>query len=126
MVTNCLDVGCHTITLMVSDGRATCHKFLDLCVITPSEAVEQCIELVENTQIERKNKRPLLVSLKAAAAAFDREGWHVGAQMLEVFQHKVRAQVARNNPAEAALFTECAEKILDALECSSATPRKND
>jgi hypothetical protein len=115
----CLPVGCHTITMTASDGRDRCHQFLDVCVVTPSEACEQLIQLVENTDVERKNKRPLIVSLKAAKAAFDREGTHVGAQMLVVFQYKVRAQIARNNPAEADLLTDAANDVLNALACEN-------
>jgi hypothetical protein len=127
VVTNCLDAGCHTITMVADDGRGgRCHQSLDLCVIEPSEAVEQCIAVVENTSVERKNKRPLLVSLKAAKAAFDRDGLNVGNQMLRVFQFKVQAQIARNNPAEAATFIECAENIIKALECAVQTPGKGD
>ena len=120
----CLGMGCHTITMVVSDGGAQCQQSLDVCVITPSEAVEQLIAQVEAADVERKNKRPLIVSLKAAKAAFDRDGLGVGAQMLVVFQHKVRAQIARHNPAEAAVWTQSADDILNALECSIQTPRQ--
>jgi len=126
VVPACLGVGCHTITMVVSDGLAQCQQSLEVCVITPSEAIEQLIALVESTDVERKNKRPLIVSLKASKAAFERDGIGVGAQMLVVFQHKVRAQIARNNPAEAAAFTEAADKILSALECAIGTPRQEE
>ena len=126
VVNACLDVGCHRITMVVSDGLDQCHQFLDICVITPSEAVEQCIAVVESTDVERRNKRPLIVSLKAAKAAFEREGWEVGAQMLTVFEYKVRAQIQRDNPAEAAMFIECVENIANTLECVVQTPRKEE
>lgn len=127
VVTNCLDVGCHTVTMIAEDGRGRCHQFLDVCVIEPSEAVEQCIVLVESSSLERKQKRPLLVSLKAAKAAFDREGWRVGKLMLRVFELKVYAQIGRSQPAEAASFVECAENIIKAIECVvKHTPRKGD
>jgi hypothetical protein len=83
--------------------------------------------LVESTTLERKNKRPLLVSLKAAKAAFDREGWRVGNLMLRVFEFKVYAQIWRHNPAEAASFIQCAENIIKAIQCVvKHTPRKGD
>jgi len=125
VVTNCLDVGCHTITMVTSDGRANCHQFLDICVITASEACEQLITVVENTQVERKNKRPLIVSLKAAKAAFERDGWKVGELMLRVFEYKVSAQIARHNPAEAAMFIDSAQHIISALECVVKQPRRH-
>jgi len=125
VVTNCLNAGCHTITMVADDGASRCHQPLDICIIEPSEAVEQCMALVESTALERKNKRPLLVSLKAAKIAFDREGWKVGKLMLRVFEFKVYAQIWRQNPAEAATFIECAENISKAIECAVTTPRKH-
>ena len=125
VVTNCLTPGCHTITMVASDGQARCSQFLDVCVITASEACEQLITLIENTQLERKNKRPLIVSLKAAKAAFERDGTGVGGQMLQVFQQKCRAQIARQNPAEAALLIQAAEQVIRAVECSVNLPPKN-
>ncbi|HKQ39332.1 MAG TPA: Ig-like domain-containing protein, partial [Verrucomicrobiae bacterium] len=126
VVPACLGVGCHTITMTASDGRARCQQSLEICVITPAEAVEQLITQVESTNVERKNKRPLIVSLKASKAAFDRDGLGVGAQMLTVFEHKVRAQIARENPGEAAAFTQAVDNILRALECSIQTPRQEE
>jgi hypothetical protein len=47
--------------------------------------------------------------------------------MLKVFQNKVRTQVARSNPDEAAMFIESAENILKSIECVvSKTPRNNN
>lgn len=127
VVTNCLDVGSHTIVVTVTDDKGgKCEQIIQVTVITPSEAVEECIDLVESTPLERKNKRPLLVSLKAAKAKFDREGWKSGASMLRVFQFKVQAQIARRNPAEAAAFIECAENIINAIKCVIKLPRKGD
>jgi len=116
----CLEVGCHTVELAVSDGGSTTRCRIEVCVIGAGEAVEDCIELVENTQIERKNKRPLLASLKAAQASFDRGNITSGRNQLKAFQNKVRAQVGKSNPAEAELFIECAQRIIDAINCSAA------
>ena len=45
--------------------------------------------------------------------------------MLQVFQHKVSAQIARQNPAEAAMFDKAAADLIQAVECSVKLPPKN-
>jgi len=118
-VTACLDLGCHSITLCVSDGRAASSCNLSVCVISAGEAVEECVTLVENTDLGRKNKRPLIASLKAATAAFDRGNFTAGLNILEAFQNKVGAQIARDNPAAATALIECAQRIIDAVGCAA-------
>ena len=119
IVTACLDLGCHSITLCVSDGRAASSCNLSVCVISAGEAVEECVTLVENTDLGRKNKRPLIASLKAATAAFDRGNFTAGLNILEAFQNKVGAQIARDNPAAATALIECAQRIIDAVGCAA-------
>src|SRR6185436_4899674 len=63
-VTNCFELGCHTVTFVALDSaEASCTTTLNICVVAPSEAVELCIDLVEQTTVDRKNKRPLIASL---------------------------------------------------------------
>jgi hypothetical protein len=126
VVTNCLERGCHTIVLQVSDGQEVSRCTNNVCVITACEAVEACIALVEDTDLARQNKRPLLASLKAACASFDRGDLTAGLNQLGAFQNKVRAQVAPKNPAAAAAFIECAQKIQDAVNCSAASAKRTE
>jgi hypothetical protein len=126
LVTTCLAPGCHTITMIASDGNTSCQKQIDVCVVTGSEAVEQIIALVESTSVERKNKRPLIVSLKAAKVAFEQDGVALGGQMLQVFQHKVAAQIARQNPGEAATFDAAAAGVIRAVNCTANLPPRNE
>jgi hypothetical protein len=119
-LTNCFDLGCHTATLTVSDGRATCSSVVEFCVITAGEAVEQCVALVNGANLGTKNKRPLIASLKAAGASFDRGSLESAVNQLKAFQNKVRAQVAPRWPAEAAAFIRCTQNILDAVDCAAA------
>jgi hypothetical protein len=120
LATTCLGVGCHSVVLTVSDGSASSQCSVDVCVITACEAVEKCIQLVDESTIARKNKRPLIASLKAACASFERGNYHSAVGQLGAFQNKVRAQVARDNPAEATAFIVCAQQIVAAVECTTA------
>jgi uncharacterized repeat protein (TIGR01451 family) len=119
VVTNCLPTGCHSVVLVVDDGLAssTCER--RVCVITAGEAVEQTIALVESSTVVRKNKRPLIASLKAAGASFDRGSMNSGLNQLNAFQNKVRAQIMRDNRAEATAFIASAQRIIDAINCAS-------
>jgi len=118
MVRTCLALGCHSVVLGVSDGVSLSQCSLDVCVITACEAVEQVITLVENATIARKNKRPLIASLKAACASFDRGDFIPGINQLGAFQNKVRAQVAPANPDEARAFITSVQRILTAIDCA--------
>jgi hypothetical protein len=119
VITNCLSPGCHLIVLTVSDGKATCSAILNVCVVAPCEAVEQCIALVNQTTVTRRNKRPIIASLKAACASFDRGNFNSGMGQLEATQHKISAQIGRTNPTEAQVFNDCIQRILDAVPCAA-------
>jgi hypothetical protein len=120
VVTNCFDLGCHTIALVVTDSKGgSCNTNLSVCVISACEAVDHTIDLVDNGVLTRKNKRPLIASLKSACAAFDRGDFIPALNELEAFQRKVAAQIARGNPNEAAAFTESTQQILDAIKCGA-------
>lgn len=115
VATLCLGTGCHAVVLVASDGQAASRCERTLCVITAGEAVEQTLALVESTDVARKNKRALVATLKAAQASFDRGNSASGMGQLRAFQNKVRAQIAKANPAEAAAFIASAQRILDAM-----------
>ena len=117
VVTNCLELGDHTITLVVDDGKCTANATLQVEVIAASEAVEELIAEVDGSSLSRQNKRPLLASLKAAAAAFDRENCESGEGKLRAFNNKVRALLSRSNAALAASLTGISRQIIDQVDC---------
>jgi hypothetical protein len=115
-----LEVGCHTVTLIVTDssgGTSRCDE--NVCVITPCDGIERCLELVDEAQLSRKNKRPLIATLKAACAAFDRGNAQAGINQVKAFQQKVRAQIAKSDPLDAAAFDACISDLIDAINCSA-------
>ena len=111
-----LAVGEHTITLTVSDGLASATDTVVVQVITAGEAVEMLIAKVDGADMGRKNKRPLIATLKAAAASFDRDSFGSGINQLQAFQNKVRAQIAPLDEALAASLVAEAQMIIDALQ----------
>jgi len=101
----------------VDDGRCARTASLTVEVLTAGEAIELLIEKVDNADLGRRNKRPLIATLKAAIASFDRGSCASGVNQLEAFQNKVRAQVGHEDSALADDIIACAQQILDAIEC---------
>jgi hypothetical protein len=116
LATAVLDVGTHQVVLVVDDGIVVASDTVEVRVITASEAVEDLILKVNDADIDRKTKRPFIASLKASSASFERGSNESGINQLAAFQNKVRAQIARNDPALAEELIAAAQAIIDALE----------
>jgi hypothetical protein len=81
-------------------------------VFTPSMAVGQLMLWVNDSGLGTKNKQPLLATLSAALASFDRGNFISGANQLAAFQNKVRAQVARIDAELANELIATAQRII--------------
>ncbi len=116
ILTQVLAVGSHEITLLLDDmfpyGTNAATTIID--VVSPAQAVGILIGMVENATVGR-NPQPLLASLRAAAASFERHNWRAGMNHLEAFEKKVRTQVAPSDPVLAGKLITAAESILNAL-----------
>lgn len=82
-------------------------------VFTPSMEVAQLILLVNDSDLAGKNKQPLLGSLSAAMASFERSNLDSGANQLHAFQNKVRAQVARIDAVLAEELITAVQQIIE-------------
>jgi hypothetical protein len=121
---NSLAVGFHIVDLVVNDGSLSGSASCVIQVITPCEAVEVLIGLVENSSLHRRDKRPLIATLKAACAKFERGKCSEGEQLLKAFKNKVRAQLWRNHRALAVQLISLTDRILDCIDCQKK--RKGD
>jgi hypothetical protein len=110
-----LEVGVHSIRLLVDDGQASDTDTIEVTVLTPGEAVEEVITKVSEANLGSKNKRPLIASLKAAVASADRGSFVSAENQLRAFQNKIRAQIGRTDPALADELIAEVQKIIDAL-----------
>jgi hypothetical protein len=117
VATACLEVGSHRFVLAVNDGRCVGTIELEVEIITPGEAVDVLIAAVNNADLGRNHKRPLIASLKAASASFDRGSCQSGVNQLQAFINKVRAQVSRENPVLAAELIRLASQLSARVEC---------
>jgi hypothetical protein len=111
-----LAIGLHTIELDVSDGACSATASAIVEVIKASEAVNACVELVNNSSIGSSDKRTLLQILKNAGSDFDKGRFDDGIDDLEAFITKVgRTSDTSVAPATKAVFIACAEEIINAL-----------
>src|SRR5260221_10167441 len=124
--TSVLSVGTHLISLVVNDGSLSATNTLTVEVLTPCEALGELAGLVETAKLPKRDTKPLVEELREACAAFelgfkarrhDRQEHlkHAIHELLE-FQHEVREELGRVNPALAALLIDGAQEINDAVK----------
>ncbi len=115
-----LSLGTHEITLALDDtfplGASRTNVIVE--VITASDAVTILIGLVQDSILSARSQQPLLASLDAAAAAFDRGNTTAGNNQLQAFQNKLRAQVIPFDAALASELTRAAQEVIDGVDWS--------
>jgi hypothetical protein len=89
-----------------------------MCVLSACDVIQKCVLLVDSSAIAQKSKRPLMASLAAACDSCNRGDFVPGMNQLQAFQNKVRAQLGVSNPIEAAAFINCAQNILNTINCA--------
>ena len=116
VATNVFAVGAHTISLVVSDGKATATNQVTFEVITSAEAATSLLLVLEQSPLPSRSKQPLSVSLAAAMNSFERGHSRPAVNQLAAFQNKVRAQIAPKDPALAATLIHAAQVLIDSME----------
>ncbi len=113
-----LGVGSHEITLGLDDTfpLGTNSASVTVEVITPTQAIGIIIDMIDNSNFGHNLTQPLLASLRAAAASFERDNPKSGVNQLGAFLNKVRAQVAPFDPNFATHLTAAAQTIIDAVK----------
>ena len=114
-----LPPGTHVITLLLDDTvpGGTNSASATVEVLSPAQAVGRLVGLVENSGLPLNRQRPLLATLRAALAAVGRADFRPSLNQLEAFEHKVRAQIARSDPALAETLIQATDRIILALGC---------
>lgn len=119
-VTNQFAPGNHTVTLVVNDGTDSVTATTIFAVLTPAEATRSLALAVREAQLGRRDTVPLLVTLHAAADAFERCRPGEGSYLLNTFQHEVHDRIAPQDPTLAKALTDTAVEILEIV--SGAAP----
>jgi hypothetical protein len=115
LATNEFEIGTHTITLVVDDGKVSSSDTVTFEVITASDAVDLIVSRIENSALPTSVRGPSLARLKSAMGSFENERFDQGARQLEAFQEKVLKDVAPVDPGFAKELIVAAEAIIDAL-----------
>ncbi|MDB6032829.1 MAG: uncharacterized protein JWM16_3167, partial [Verrucomicrobiales bacterium] len=115
-----LPVGPHNISLVVNDGELSGTDSLLVEVLTPGQSVQRLMMVVNNGASVPK---PLLASLEAARAAFDRGNFNAAFNELHAFQNKVSAQVLSKNPTLGNQLIALAQSLMDAISGPNPKPR---
>lgn len=129
MATNSLQVGSPLVTLLVSDGQSENSEQLQVEVIDLTEALDEVYGAIIESELLRKDKRPLLTTLGSAMDAFDAGQLKAGTAKLRAFQQKVRAQASAQFPELAQRLVDAAGQIITAVEAYRANhddPPKRD
>ena len=113
-----LSLGTHEITLVLDDNfpLGVSRTNVTVEVITASDAVTILIGLVQDSRLSARSRQPLLASLAAAAAAFDRGNLTAGDNQLQAFQNKLRAHVMPFDAALAGELTQAAQEVIDGVD----------
>jgi hypothetical protein len=112
---NKFQIGTHQVTLEVNDGYNSDIANLVLEVVSPAQAVSKLYSTVEQSKLNRTRKMFLASVLSQAENAFNRNNTGLAAMQLVNFQNQVRLQIGRSDSADANLFTESAQEIIDAV-----------
>jgi hypothetical protein len=116
-----LPVGTNSITLTVSDGRATSQQTISVAVITFAQAVDQ-LKAVVIADVSKA--QPLIATLNAALGSIDRSNPTAAINQLQAFQNLVSAQISPLDPALAQTLIDEAQSIINALSGGGVASHK--
>ena len=92
--------------------------------MTAPLAIELLIEKVNESHIPRRTKRELVATLRTAQKQAGNEKIRQTQQTLDVFEKKVRAQVAPGYPEEARVWIRWSQATSEGMEKCIKPPRK--
>jgi hypothetical protein len=130
VVTNCLEIGQHTIILTVTDPTGLSDTdSLTIEIVTAPLAIELLIEQVDTAHkhgvlITRKLKRELIATLRVALGHAGNEELRATQKALDAFEKKVRANVAEIGEEAATAWIRWSQAVSEGMEKCIKPPRK--
>jgi hypothetical protein len=100
--------------MVAGDGNSTGSAAIAFDVVTASEAVAAIADSLP-LALSRKSSAPLSATLRTAMRALEAGEVSTALRQLDLFQHKVAAQVGRTNPVLADRLSTAARQVVIAL-----------
>ena len=125
VVTNCFELGTHTILLTATDPKGASNTdTLTIEVVTAPLAVELLMEKINESLIPRRIKRELSATLRIALTHSKENRLRLTQTSLSAFERKVRAQVVAGYPALATEWIRWSQNISTGMENCIKPPAK--
>jgi hypothetical protein len=130
VITNCLEVGTHTLILFATDpGGLSDEDRKTIEVVTAPLAIDLLMEEINEAHksgivLTRKVKRELTATLRVALEHAGREELRAAQKALDAFEKKVRAQVVDTYPEAAQAWIRWSQAVSEGIEKCIKPPRK--
>jgi len=109
-------LGSHVVTLRVSDGSHTITSSTTVEVITPVDAVETLIALIQASDLPAQPKQRIVAILEDTLTIIPHDLRRADTR-LEKAQQKIRLALRREDPALAGLIVDALEQIICGSRC---------
>jgi len=118
VITNRFELGTHEVRLTVGDLDVTSTETELFDVITPAEAAEELLARIDEMGLSHRQKRPLIVTLRATATALERHESEVALIHLQALKAKIRSQLQRTAPDTCESLCAMTDRLIQALSTS--------
>jgi len=110
------DVGTQVITLKLDDTYPLGTNSLNVTfeIISPVQAADKLVDVLTHSGLAANRLQPLVASLNAAQASFERGNIGATVNQLVAFQNKIAAQITPIDPQLGQQLIQAAQAIIDA------------
>jgi hypothetical protein len=109
-------LGSHVVTLRVSDGSHTTTTSITVTVITPVDAVENLITLIQASGLPARPKQRIVAILEDTLTIIPHDLLRADTR-LEKAQAKIKSALRREDPAVAGLIVDALDQIICGSRC---------
>ena len=115
-ISHTFTLGSQVVTLRVSDGSHTTTTSIAVTVITPVDAVENLITLIQASSLPARPKQRIVAILEDTLTIIPHDLLRADTR-LEKAQAKIKSALRREDPALAGLIVDALEQIICGSRC---------